>query len=81
MENKELNLNEMEAVSGGKGGSKTPLPKKDGFVVHQITGSDRLWKLAKANGVTVDYLVSINPTITNPNDITTGYYMYLPTHG
>ena len=36
MENKELNLNEMENVSGGTGGSKYPLPHKDGCDVYRI---------------------------------------------
>ena len=28
--------------------------------------------------LTVNYLLSINPTITNKNDITAGFYIYVP---
>ena len=78
MENNELNLNEMESIAGGRGGSKAPLPPRENFGVYQIAKGDNLTKIAKRYYTTVDYLVSINPTITNKNDITAGYYMYVP---
>ena len=80
MDNMELNMNEMEQVAGGrmKGGSASPLPEKEGFTVYKIKSGDRLGKIAKKFHTTVDYLDSINPTIKNVNDITTGYYIYVP---
>ena len=78
MSNIELNLNEMEAVTGGKGGSPTPLPTKRGFSVYRIKSGDCLSKIAPAYNTTTNYLMSINPTITNKNDITAGYYIYVP---
>ena len=78
MESKELNLNEMEEIAGGRGGSKLPLPPKGNLGVYQIVKGDTLSRIAKRFNTTVDYLVSINSTITNRNDITAGYYMYVP---
>lgn len=78
MENKELNLNEMEEVSGGKGGSKTPLPEQPGFDVYKIVHGDTLSGIAGKYKTTVKYLMSINPTITDPDDITSGRYIYVP---
>lgn len=78
MESKELNLSEMEEVAGGRGGSKTPLPPKGNFGVYQIVKGDTLGKIARRYNTTVDYLMVINPSIKNKNDITAGYYMYVP---
>ncbi len=45
MENiKELNLNQMELVDGGKGGSKEKLPDKSGYKTYQIQHGDTLIK-------------------------------------
>ena len=74
----ELNLNEMEEISGGAGGSKTPLPPKAGFDVYKIQSGDNLTRIAKKFNTTVDYLFAINPDITNKNFIRAGYYMYVP---
>ena len=78
MDNKEMNLNEMESVVGGAGGSSTPLPKKDGFEVYKILPGNTLTRIANKFHTTVDYLVLINPSITDRNDITAGRYMYVP---
>ena len=79
MENtNELNLNEMEEVTGGRGGSPTKLPYKAGFDVYQIQRGDTLIRIANRYRTTADYLQSINPTIKNKNDITAGYYIYVP---
>lgn len=75
---KELNLNEMEEVAGGRGGSPTKLPPKPGFNVYKIKSHDTLSKIAGRYGTTAQYLKSINPTITNINDITAGFYIYVP---
>ncbi len=78
MENMELNLNEMENVVGGKGGSKTQLKPTAKYDVYRIQRGDTLTRIAYRYKTTVDNLVKINPTITNKNDITAGYYMYVP---
>ena len=74
----ELNMNEMEMVNGGKGGSPTILPPKLGFIVYKIIAGDNLTRIAKKFNTTVSYLMEINPTITDKNFIRTGYYIYVP---
>ena len=78
MSNTELNMNEMEAVTGGKGGSPTPLSPTAQFDVYRIESGATLTRIANRFNTTVNYLMAINPTITNKNDITAGYYMYVP---
>lgn len=78
MENKELNVNEMEEVNGGRGGSRRPLPPVEGLEVYRIARGDNLTKIARNKKTTVAYLMQINPTITDKNDITAGYYIYVP---
>jgi len=74
----ELNLNEMESVSGGRGGSPYELPEKEGFFVYHIVRGDTLGKLGKRFGTTAEKIKAANPTIKNINDITAGYYIYIP---
>ena len=74
----ELNLNEMEEAVGGRGGSPTKLPDVQGFSVYRIKSGDTLSRIAGRYGTTADYLKSINPTIHNINDITAGFYIYVP---
>lgn len=81
MENKELNLNEMEEVVGGKGGYAKCPPPKSGFDVYQIKKGENLTKIGRRYGVSANYLKSINPSITNVNDITAGYWIYVPATG
>ena len=79
MENmKELNLEEMEEAAGGRGGSPYILPEKKGYIIYQISRGDTLGKIARRFGTTVQKIAAANPTITNVNDITTGYYIYIP---
>ena len=73
----ELNDNEMEQVVGGKGGSRTRLPDKDGYIVHKIKKGETLIKIAEQYGTTVEEILSENDTIQNRNDITSGYYIYI----
>ena len=76
---KELNLNEMDAVTGGAGGSAHMLPDKQGFEVYKIQKGDTLGKIARRYGTTANELQKINSgTIHNVNSITTGYYIYVP---
>ena len=75
----ELNLNEMEQISGGAGGSSTHLPPKSGCAEHLIQTGETLSRIAGRFGTTVDYLMSINKgIITNANFIRAGFYMYVP---
>ena len=79
MENmKELNLNELEEAVGGRGGSPTRLPEKEGLIVYQIQRGDTLGKLARRYHTTVQQIAAFNPTIRNVNDITAGYFIYIP---
>ena len=74
----ELNVNEMEEAAGGRGGSCKMLPDKAHYVVYKIQKGDTLSFLAYDCRTTVKALMRANPTIKNPNDITAGYYIYLP---
>ena len=74
----ELNLNEMEEVTGGKGGSPAPLAPTATFDVHKIRSGETLTQIANRYKTNANYLMDINPTITNKNDITAGYYIYVP---
>ena len=78
MDEMELNLNDMEEVAGGRGGSRNKLPPKAGVAVYKIVYGDTLPRIANRNKTTVEYLMAINPTIQNKNDITAGYYIYVP---
>ena len=74
----ELNLDELENVIGGNGGSPTVLPAKKGFRVYKIQSGDNLTRIAKKYNTTVNYLFENNDTITDKNFIRTGFYMYVP---
>ena len=75
----EVNLNELESVSGGAAGSQTPLPPKAGCAVYKVVGNDNLTKIAQRFNTTVNYLMSINKgIIDNKNFIRAGFYMYVP---
>lgn len=75
---RELSMEEMDTVFGGQGGSPRPLPERAGYIVYQIRRGDTLPKIARRFGTTAEQLKAINPTIHNVNDITAGYYIYVP---
>ena len=75
---KELNPNEMEQATGGTGGSIVPLSPKAGYFVYCIKRGDTLTRIAKRYGTTVEAIKAANSTICNVNDITAGYYIYVP---
>lgn len=75
---KELNMDELGEVIGGTGGSSKPLPPKKGCIVYQIVRGDTLGKIARRYGTTAEVIKSVNTTIHNVNDITAGYYIYIP---
>jgi len=79
MENKEMNLNEMEEVSGGRGGYAKKPAARFGCDLYQIKAGDTLIRIAKRYGVTWRDLKEMNAdVIKNANDITTGYWIYVP---
>ena len=57
---------------------RLPCPPKAGCDVYQIVGNDNLTRIAARFNTTIDYLMAINPTITNRNFIRAGFYMYVP---
>ena len=80
MENMELNLDEMEKISGGKneGGYETRPPEKPGCIIYQIAGGQTLGKIARAYGTTVERIMAVNPELKNANFIRAGCYIYIP---
>ncbi len=72
----EVNMDEMDEVSGGARYKK--LPAKEGFSVYHILPGDTLYALAKRFHTTIDALMACNPQITNRNLIRAGQYMYIP---
>ena len=77
---KELNMNEMETVSGGvvAGGMKDKPAAKNGYIIHKITATDTVWALSRHYGCTMDDILKANPTIQDKSLIRTGYYLYIP---
>ena len=75
---RELSMEEMDTVFGGAGGSPKVLPPKAGCKVYRIQSGDTLGKIARRCGTTAEQLKAINSTIHNVNDITAGYYIYVP---
>lgn len=74
----ELNLAEMDDIVADWGGSPRKLPKKKGLKVIRIKSGECLSRIASRYRTTVNYLCLINDSITDPDDITAGYYMYVP---
>jgi len=80
MENMELDLNELEEVTGGKnegGYAKKPAARR-GRSIYRIVSGDTLGKIARRYGTTVDQLMAINPELKNKNFIVAGCYIYVP---
>ncbi len=80
MDNMELNLNEMEAVTGGKnegGYAKKPGAKR-GCTIYKIVHGDTLIRIAQRNNTTVDKIMAVNPELINKNFIVAGCYIYIP---
>ena len=75
----ELNAEELEGVSGGAAGSKTPLPPKSGCIVYKIQSGQNLTHIANTYGTTVQKIMAVNVgIIDNPNFIRAGFYIYVP---
>ncbi len=82
MENmKELNLNEMAEVAGGKnekGWEYIPKNIPANCEVYQIRKGDTMSKIAQSRNTTTARLLQLNPKITNPNLIVIGFYLIVP---
>ncbi len=78
MDNKEMNLNELELAAGGKGGMVYRPREEDGYFIYKIKSGDTLTRIANRFHTTVEILKAINDSITNVNDITAGRYIYVP---
>lgn len=76
----ELNLNELEQVTGGNdnGGYRNEPADKAGCGKYKIKKGDNLTRIAKRYNTTVDYLMAINPELTNKNFIVENHYIYVP---
>ena len=77
----ELNLDEMESVTGGKnekGWEYIPKNVPAGCEVIKIPGGATLHSIAMSRGTTTDHLLKLNPKITNPNLIVAGFYLIVP---
>lgn len=46
---------------------------------HVVKAGDTMWKIARMHGISVDQLIAENPQIPDPNRITVGMKVYLPT--
>ena len=79
MDINEVNVNEMENVVGGRGGYRKPPAPIPGLEIYRIKEHDTLIRIAKRYGTTWMELQELNAeVIPNKNDITTGYYIYVP---
>ena len=77
----ELNLEDMEKVSGGApgyGGYPEKPPKKAGCKIYHIKQGDTLGKIAREKGTTVELIMAVNPEIKDYNKIRAGWYIYIP---
>ena len=77
---RELNLEEMEKVTGGgnEGGYEKKPRDKDGCFIYKICHGDTLVKIARRNGTTESRIMSVNPELRNKNFIEAGHYIYIP---
>ena len=79
MENTELNVSEMEQVTGGKCGGYDKKPReKAGCKIYRVVHGDTLTKIANRNNTTVKKIMSVNPELTDPGFIVSGLYIYIP---
>ena len=63
---------------------RTPLPEKEGFIVHKVESSDTLWSLAQRNGTTVQAILEANGRVPGGafeaagDTLWEGGYLYIP---
>ncbi|MBR0268027.1 MAG: LysM peptidoglycan-binding domain-containing protein [Clostridia bacterium] len=79
MEMNEININELEEVTGGRGGYRKPPKAIDGLEIYKVGPRDNLIRIARKYHTTWMHLQELNAeVIPDKNDITTGYYIYVP---
>lgn len=80
MENmNELNINELENVTGGKCGGYSKKPAaKAGCKIYRIVSGDTLIKIAARNKTTVKAIMAVNPELKDAGFIVAGCYIYIP---
>ena len=80
MENRELNANELEQVTGGKkqGGYDKKPREKAHCKIYRIVHGDTLTKIANRYGTTVAKIMAVNPELTSADFIVAGLYIYIP---
>lgn len=79
MDNMELNLDQMEQVTGGKCGGYDKKPRaKKGCKIYRVVHGDTLTKIAGRCNTTVAKIMSVNPELTDPGFIVSGCYIYIP---
>ena len=80
MENKQLDLNELDDVTGGKneGGYTRKPAARSGRSIYRVVHGDTLGKIARRYGTTVDKIMAVNPELKNNNFIVSGCYIYVP---
>ena len=79
-ENMELNLEQMDEVSGGKkhGGYDKKPREKAGCKIYRVVHGDTLTKIANRNNTTVKKIMAVNPELSDPGFIVSGLYIYIP---
>ncbi len=81
-ENRELSLDEMSAISGGKNEKGLEYrPKKipAGCEAYQIKRGDTLHNIAASRGTTSAELMKLNKNIVDGNCIVAGFWLIVPT--
>jgi len=77
---RELEMNEMEAVTGGKneGGYMRRPPEKEGCFIYQVKPGETLGKIARSNNTTVQQIMAVNKELKNQNFIVARAFIYIP---
>lgn len=81
MENmRELDLNEMEQVSGGReyGMAKPPLSKDD-RMAERVRDGDTILSIAHRYGLHYQKILDANPGMTRTDTLIPNTYIYIPT--
>ena len=78
---KELNLNQLEEVIGGrneKGYEYYPKKIPAGCDVYKIQRGDTMKDIAKRYGLDTAGLMKLNKNIQDPSKIVAGFYLFVP---
>ncbi|MBM7096231.1 LysM peptidoglycan-binding domain-containing protein [Bacillus sp. H-16] len=70
-------------VPGGNGGNDnggdSPAPSENGVIMYTVQSGDTFYRIAYKNGMTQDMLRAFNPSVTNPNNLSAGQSIQIPT--